>query len=179
MVKLDDFLSIIQSVSAFLAGSGLTGIAIFWYEKRERRREKAIDCFLERVLTQDFFSLESLLWDLCNLYGMHDTLKKGEIATFVLQGSVVTMKNEAEWHRTTNGLLLKCVADLKRLQDTGVITLAPKKIRLRITDIGLRLAEFKQQMTTGRDMSELAQKIEKQLRGLSRDIRNIVGTYRL
>jgi hypothetical protein len=179
LVKLDEFLTIIQSVLAFLAGSGLTGLAIFWYEKRERRREKAIDRFLERVLTQDFFSFESLLWDLCNLYRMHDKLKKGEIATCVLEGAVVTMKDETDWNRTLTRFLLKCPRALKRLQDTGVMTLAPKKIRLRIADIGLRLTEFKKQMTTGQDISELAQKIENQLRGLSRDIRDIIGTYRL
>jgi hypothetical protein len=179
LIELDDFSAITQLILSLLAGSGLTSIIIFWYEKRERRREKAIDHFLERVLTKDFFSFQSLLWDFCNLYRVHDKIRKGESGLCILRGSFVNIKNETDWRSNVTGLLLEWPAAHRRLEDTGVVSLAPKKVKTRIANMGPRMRQFKKQIDSGQDVSQMAQELEKELKNLSRDISRIIGTYRL
>jgi len=179
LIGLDDYFTIIQLISAFLAGSGAASLFIVWYEQRERRREKAVDRFLDRVLTRDYFSFESFIWDLCNLYRAHDKLKEGGSTACILQGFLVPIRDETEWHRTMTGLLLKFPVVHKRLEDTGVISLAPKKIRNRVTDIALKMGQFGKRIEARQDVSELAKEVENQLKQLSEDVRGIIGTFDL
>lgn len=174
-----DLATLFQFVWGLVAGSGLTGLVIVRYEYRERKKEKARDYFRELVLTPDFFRFESLIWDLCKVYRTYDKMKSGETQFLVVQGSIIAIQNPDDWDKNIRALSLQSPMLMKKLGDTGVIFLAPKKIRLRVTDIALKMGQFGKRIDAGQDVSELVKEVENQLKQLSEDARGIMGILEL
>jgi hypothetical protein len=67
----------------------------------------------------------------------------------------------------------------KKASNTGIITLAPKKIRTAISGLMDTLREIARKSMAEEDASALVIKGRSQLKQISVDIRKIVGTYEL
>ncbi len=67
----------------------------------------------------------------------------------------------------------------KKANDTGIVTLSPKKMRIQIRDFLLTMGAIQRKIVAEEDASAMVKKGKDQLRQISVDIRKIVGTYGL
>jgi hypothetical protein len=176
---LDDFGLLIQNIIAFIGGLGLTGIAVTIYEARVRRKERAVDRFCELVLTPVLFRCMSVTFDIINLYGVYGKIRKGESVSIYVDGVLVDVADYEDLRRRMDVLREEHAALSRKLDDTGVASLAPESMRNGLSEVNRALNEMRRRADAGEDLSGIVKQTRGQLRQVSVGIRKIVGTYGL
>jgi hypothetical protein len=180
---LDDVLSllgmIVQWVPAFVVAFGLGALIHSYYDHREQRKERARERFSERVLTRDFFSYWTLLWQLCDIYSEYDKVRKGVPQWVPIRGSLVKIHNTDQLDAELDKTLEQIHSVQKTLTEAGVFFFMPDRIRNRIADSGLTLKEIQVQLELGSDVLKYAEKLRSQLKEIQREGRGILDLVEL
>jgi len=127
-IFLSDLTPILQSIAAFVAGSGLTGIIVTVYQIREQSKEAARERLRLSVLTADFFECIQNFATVNDLMGCWLVLGDHRQPRLTVNGRLVKASSRQELVPELNNEMLRLMASIDKAKKSGCLFLMPKPI---------------------------------------------------
>jgi hypothetical protein len=178
---LADLTTVLESIGAFLAGSGLTGLFIVIYQTREQSKEAAREHLLQSVLTKEFFECLDNVVTFSALAKCWLNVREGRsgMTTIIIDGRLVTATDEAI-RPELNNVMLKAMTSNEKARRTGSLFLMPKQIGDAFDKLFSETALAVNKIKNNNEIDDSTiQKLEVSLTNLQRAMQDALGLSKL